>query len=29
MAISYEWNVNTVDVYPTDEDHTNVIYLVH
>ena len=29
MAISYEWNVNTVDVYPTDEDHTNVIYNVH
>ena len=29
MAISYEWNVNTVDVYPTDEDHSNVIYNVH
>ena len=29
MSISYEWNVSTVDVYPTDEDHTNVIYLVH
>ena len=29
MAISHEWNVNTVDVYPTDEDHTNVIYNVH
>jgi len=29
MAISYEWNVNTVDVYPTDEGHSDVIYLVH
>src|SRR6056300_2089996 len=29
MAISYEWDVNTVDVYPTDEGHSNVIYLVH
>ena len=29
MAISYEWNVNTVDVYPTDEEQTNVIYNVH
>ena len=29
MAISYEWNVNTVDVYPTDEGHSNVIYNVH
>jgi len=29
MAISYEWNVNTVDVYPTDEGHTDVIYNVH
>ena len=29
MAISYKWNVNTVDVYPTDEDHSNVIYNVH
>ena len=29
MAISYEWNVNTVDVYPSDEGHSNVIYLVH
>ena len=29
MSISYEWNVNTVDVYPTDEGHSNVIYLVH
>jgi len=29
MAISYTWNVNTVDVYPTDEGHSDVIYLVH
>jgi hypothetical protein len=29
MSISYQWNVNTVDVYPTDEGHSNVIYLVH
>ena len=29
MAISYNWNVNTVDVYPTDEGHSNVIYNVH
>ena len=29
MAISYDWDVNTVDVYPTDEGKTNVIYNVH
>jgi hypothetical protein len=29
MAISYNWNVNTVDVYPSDEGQTNVIYNVH
>ena len=29
MAISYEWNVNTVDVYPADGDYTDVIYNVH
>ena len=29
MAISYNWDVNTVDVYPTDEEQTNVIYNVH
>jgi hypothetical protein len=29
MAISYNWDVNTVDVYPTDEGQTNVIYNVH
>ena len=29
MSISYQWNVNTVDVYPSEEGHSNVIYLVH
>ena len=29
MAISYNWDVNTVDVYPSDEGQTNVIYNVH
>jgi hypothetical protein len=29
MAITYEWNVNTVDVYPSEEGHSNVIYNVH
>jgi hypothetical protein len=29
MAISYKWNVSTVDVYPTDEGQTDVIYNVH
>ena len=29
MAITYTWDVNTVDVYPTDEGHSNVIYNVH
>ena len=29
MSISYNWNVSTVDVYPTDEGQTNVIYNVH
>ena len=29
MSISYEWNVNTVDVYPSEENHSNVIYNVH
>jgi len=29
MSISYEWNVNTVDVYPAEEGHSNVIYNVH
>ena len=29
MAISYNWNVSTVDVNPTDEGHSDVIYNVH
>jgi hypothetical protein len=29
MSISYTWDVNTVDVYPTEEGHSNVIYNVH
>jgi hypothetical protein len=29
MSISYNWNVNTVDVYPSDEGQTDVIYNVH
>ena len=29
MAITYEWDVNTVDVYPSEEGHSNVIYNVH
>lgn len=29
MAISYSWNVNTVDVYPTEKGQTDVIYNVH
>ena len=29
MSISYQWNVNTVDVYPTEEGHSAVIYNVH
>ena len=29
MSISYQWNVNTVDVYPSDEGQTDVIYNVH
>jgi len=24
-----EWNVKTVDVYPTKDEHTNVIFNVH
>jgi hypothetical protein len=27
--INYTWNVSTVDVYPTDEGQTDVIYNVH
>ena len=29
MAISYNWDVSTVDVYPIDEGYTDVIYNVH
>ena len=29
MSISYEWNVNTVDVYPSEGGESNVIYNVH
>lgn len=29
MSISYNWDVNTVDVYPTEEGQTDVIYNVH
>ena len=29
MSISYQWNVKTVDVYPSEEGHSNVIYNVH
>jgi len=29
MAINYTWDCNTVDVYPSDDDHTDVIYVVH
>ena len=29
MSISYEWNVNTVDVYPTLDSNADVIYNVH
>ena len=29
MAISYNWDVNTVDVYPTLDSNADVIYNVH
>lgn len=29
MAISYNWNVSTVDVYPTLDSNADVIYNVH
>ena len=29
MSISYQWDVKTVDVYPSEGGHNNVIYLVH
>jgi len=29
MAINYEWNVNTVDTYPTKDSKSDVVYNVH
>ena len=29
MAISYEWDVKTVDTYPTHEEKDDVVYNVH
>ncbi len=29
MATTYNWNCKTVDVYPTEADHTDVVYNVH
>jgi len=29
MAISYTWNVSTVDTYPTEGGHSDVIHNVH
>jgi len=29
MAISYSWNVSTVDTYPTHEEKDDVVYNVH
>ena len=29
MAISYTWNVSTVDTYPTKSSKSNVVYNVH
>ena len=29
MAINYEWNVSTVDTYPTHEGKDDVVYNVH
>jgi len=29
MAITYEWNCKTVDVYPVEEEYTDVVYNVH
>ena len=29
MAISYEWNVSTVDTYPTKDSKSDVVYNVH
>ena len=29
MATTYDWNCRTVDCYPTDQGHTDVVYNVH
>ena len=29
MAISYSWNVSTVDTYPTHNSQSDVVYKVH
>ena len=29
MATTYEWNCKTVDVHPTEGEHTDVVYNVH
>ena len=29
MAVEYNWNCTTVDVHPTEDDETNVVYNVH
>tara|TARA_B100001094_G_C17477858_1_gene460450 strand:+ start:136 stop:480 length:345 start_codon:yes stop_codon:yes gene_type:complete len=29
MANTYAWNCKTVDVYPTHDSHSDVVYVVH
>ena len=29
MAITYTWDCKTVDVYPTHDGHSDVVYVVH
>lgn len=29
MAINYTWDCKTVDVYPTHDGHSDVVYVVH
>jgi hypothetical protein len=29
MATTYEWNCKTVDIHPTEGEHTDVVYNVH
>jgi hypothetical protein len=29
MAITYEWKISQLDLYPTVEDHTDVVFNVH